>query len=220
MEPETTEKKPHHAFGNPNAPLWKNVVVTTNGGRAKNTTWESSVLKYIRPYRDKAQWKTTRFCKEVVGSMRMMASRYETVKKVLEIWDGYSIKTKGQVFSLDRACDEAQVDRDEFAGLALAAVKNHFRMMALSTVELNLDTIVQASVDFSKLNTKEASAERIRHLEKHNIINRQSAAKVVVQQTNNNPPPQPTRSFDDQMADFDNNVIDGEILGETRLLNE
>jgi len=222
MEPETTEKEPHRIFGskNPNMPLWKDRVQKTNGGRAKNITWESSVLKYIRPFREKAGWKTTRFCKEVVGAMRLMAGRYEQIKKVLDIWDGYAQKTKGQVFSLDRACDEAGVDRDEFAGLALAAVKQHFRMTALSIAELNLDEMVKASVQFASSDKKEASAERIRHLEKHGIIDKQQVASTRISvKTNTNVPSVPGRSFDSQMEEFDK-VIDGEILGETKLIGD
>jgi hypothetical protein len=220
METEpTTEKKEHRVFGNPNGPLWKDRVKTTNGGRAKNITWESSVLKYIRPFREKAGWKTTRFCKEVVGAMRLMAGRYEQIKRVLEIWDGYSPKTKGQVFSLDKACDEAQVDRDEFAGLALAAVKQHFRMEALSIVELGLKDLVQASVDYSSKDVKEASAERMRHLEKHGIIDKPVPASTRINVKAASVPALPTRSFDSTMEDFDK-AIDGEILSETKLIGD
>jgi len=223
MEPETTEKEPHRIFGskNPNMPLWKDRVQKTNGGRARNITWESSVLKYIRPFREKAGWKTTRFCKEVVGAMRLMAGRYEQIKKVLDIWDGYAQKTKGQVFSLDRACDEAGVDRDEFAGLALAAVKQHFRMTAMSIVDLNIGDLVQASVDYASKDTKESSPERMRHLEKAGIIDKVApgGTKVIVKQTANNNPSVPGRSFDSQMEEFDK-VIDGEILGETKLIGD
>lgn len=219
MEPETTEKKEHRVFGNPNGPLWSERVKSTNGGRARNITWESSVLKYIRPFREKAEWKTTRFCKEVVGTMRLIAGRYEQIKKVLDIWDGYSHKTKGQVFSLDKACDEAQVDRDEFAGLALAAVKNHFRLMALSTAELNLDKMVEASVAFASSDKKEASAERMRHLEKHGIIDKVAPTRISLKATANSTPSVPGRSFDSQMEEFDK-VIDGEILGETKLIGD
>lgn len=221
MEPEpTTEKKSHHVFGNPNGPLWKDRVKSTNGGRAKNITWESSVLKYIRPFREKAGWKTTRFCKEVVGAMRLMAGRYEQIKRVLEIWDGYSHKTKGQVFSLDKACDEAGVDRDEFAGLALAAVKSHFRLMALSIAELNLDEMVKASVDFASSDKKEASAERMRHLEKHGIIDKQQVAstRINVRAQAASVPALPARSFDSQMEDFDK-AIDAEYV-EPKLIGD
>lgn len=219
-ESAATAKKPHHVFGNPNAPLWKDAVATTNGGRAKLITWESSVMKYIRPFAKKAEWKHTAYAREVVATMRLMANRIDIIKKVIDVWDAYDSKQRGRTFSLDKACDEAGVDRDEFAGLALAAVKKDFRERALSVVELNLGEVVQASVDFSMSKVKEASTERIRHLEKHGIIDKQQAASTRISVKNTNAPVQPTRSFDDQMADFDKNVIDGEILGETRLLNE
>lgn len=224
METETTEpKEPHRVFGSksPNAPLWKDRVQKTNGGRAKNITWESSVLKYIRPFREKAGWKTTRFCKEVVSTMRLMAGRYEPIKKVLDVWDSYSQKTKGQVFSLDRACDEAQVDRDEFAGLALAAVKADFRTKALAIVELNIGDLVQASVDYASKDVKDASPERIRHLEKHGIIDKVTPAstRINVRANASAPAALPARSFDSAMEDFDK-VIEGEILGETKMIGD
>lgn len=223
MEPEPiTEKKEHHVFGNPNAPLWKDRVASTNGGRAKTITWESSVMKYIRPFAKKAEWKNTRYAREVVSAMRLMAGRIEIVKKVLEIWDEFSWKEKGRTFSLDKACDIAEVDRDEFAGLALAAVKADFRTKALSIVELNIGDIVQASVDYSSKGVKEASAERMRHLEKHGIIDKPvpASTRINVRANAASAPAIPARSFDSVMEDFDKNVVDGEILGETKQIGD
>lgn len=216
---EPTEKKHRHLFGIPTAPLYTDVVKDMrNAGRAKLVTWESSVMKYIRPFAKKAEWKETRWCYEVVGTMRLMANRYDPIKKVIETWDGYDSKQKARKFSLDKACDEAGVDRDEFAGLALAAVKADFRAKAESIVVLELDDVVKASMKFITSGVKESSPERMRHMEKHGVIDKQQAARISLKQTNN-APAQPTRSFDDTMSDFDK-AIDGEILGETRLLNE
>lgn len=222
MEPDaTTEKKAHHVFGNPNAPLYKDVV--KNAGRKKGqnkATWESSVLKYIKPFAQKAEWKPTRWCYEVAATMRMMALRYESVKKVLDVWDTYDWKNKGRKFSLDKACDEAKVDRDEFAGLVLAAVKNDFRIKALAIVELNIGDLVQASVDYASKDVKDASPERMRHLEKHGIIDKPTPASTRINVRASATVPQiPGKSFDAQMTELDN-AIDGEILGETRLLTE
>lgn len=163
-------KQPHRIFGSksPTAPLWKDRVASTNGGRAPTIKWENSVLKYIRPIIAEVEWKNVLVCREVVSSMRLMADRYEQVQKAIEIWDGFKDKEKGRIFSLDKACDIAHVDRDEIAGLVLSAVKKHVCRMLAGTayalVERNFEKLIQASITFCLTGTKESSAERIRLL--------------------------------------------------------
>ncbi len=218
MEPEPTQHQPKgkssHLFGRPELPLLKDVKREI--GRMSLVEWESSVLRYVQPFAKKAKWRPQAYCRKVVGAMRLMKGQVETIRKVVDAWDALDTSEKVRTSSLDKACDLVEVDRGEFAVLALAAVKADFKRQAESIVELNLPEMVQASVSYASKDVKEASSERMRHLEKHGIIDKPRVPTTRIQM---NQASIPARSFDSQMEDFDN-AIEGEVLGETKLIGD
>lgn len=143
---------------------WKDRVGESNpngAGRQKKGDWENSVLKYIKGYTQKIGWKTNNVCKEVVNAMRLMQDRYEPVSQVIAVWDAMPYKHQTRVFSLDKACDTAHVDRDEFAGLVLAAVSKHIQRNAIAIIDQSFERIIQSAVDHAINGGAKGAQERI-----------------------------------------------------------
>lgn len=151
----------HPRDGEEESPQWADRVQRNGVGRQKKGDWDNSVLKYIKGYTAKMGWSTQLACKHTVNAMRLMADRYEQVRKVIECWDAYPTKRQGRIFSLDWACDDSGVDRDEFAGLVLAAVSKHIQRNSIAIIDQSFERIIQAAVDHAISGGPKGAQERI-----------------------------------------------------------
>lgn len=143
---------------------WKDRVSDTNvngAGRQKNSDWSNSVLRYVKPYVGKIGWKTQAVCKETLACMRLIADKYPEVQRVIECWDTYPYKQQTRIFSIDKACIEVSSDRDEFAGLVLAAVSKHIQRNAIAIIDQSFERIIQSAVDHAINGGAKGAQERI-----------------------------------------------------------
>lgn len=193
----------------PPAPSWKDRIANTapGAGRQKKVNWESSVLKYVKDVVKEMGWANVTLCREIVGSMRLLTGVYEPVAKVIVQWDSYPEKDQKKVFSIDRAVDETNTDRDEFAGLVLAAVQKHIQRQGAAIIDRNWSAIIQAAVDHAIHGGSAGAKERIELIR---ILDRMAARERQGLPTPpaKNKPEQPettgaARSLDSQMAELD-----------------
>ncbi len=153
--------EPHRVYGSkdPKMPLWKDRV--HNAGRPKTVRWESSVLKYIKDVAKEMGWANVSLCKEIANTLRLLTGNYESVAQVISKWDSYPEKEQKKTFSIDRAVDDCDVDRDEFAGLVLAAVQKHIQRQGAAIIDRNWNAIIQAAVDHAIRGGAAGAKERI-----------------------------------------------------------
>jgi hypothetical protein len=191
---------------NGETPQWaKRIQDVTNVGRAKNTEWSDSVLRYIKPYVHKIGWKTQKICRETLACMRLIADKYPEVAQVIERWDTYSYKEQTRIFSIDQACIQVGADRDEFAGLVLAAVGKHIERNAIAIIDQNFEKIIQAAVDHAINGGKYGAKERVELIK---LLTRpERAAKPVKTESTPTQPAEPEAgqapSLDRQLAELD-----------------
>lgn len=193
----------------PTTPSWKDRISNTSpgAGRARRVNWDSSVLKYIKDVAKEMGWGSSSLCREVIGSMRLLTGVYEPVAQVIDKWDSYPEKDRGKVFSIDRAVDECGADRDEFAGLVLAAVQKHVQRQGSAIIDRNFEKIIQAAVDHAIHGGAAGRAERVELLK---ILDRMATRERTAQKQVARAPvltkseaPTTTKSLDSQTADLD-----------------
>lgn len=203
----------HRIYGSkdPSAPLWKDRVRNMdNAGAKKKVNWDSSVLKYVKDVVKEMGWASSTLCREIVGSMRLLTGVYEPVAIVIDKWDSYPEKDQKKVFSIDRAVDETNTDRDEFAGLVLAAVQKHIQRQGAAIIDRNFEKIIQAAVDHAIHGGANGRQERVELLK---ILDRMAAReRQALKQVPSNPrasakneaqTPTGAKSLDSQMAELD-----------------
>lgn len=188
---------------------WKDRVGESNpngAGRQKNSDWSNSVLRYIKPYVGKIGWKTQAVCKEVLATMRLIADKYPEVQQVIERWDTYPYKQQTRIFSIDRACSEVGADRDEFAGLVLAAVSKHIQRNAIAIIDQSFERIIQSAVDHAIHGGARGAKERvelIKLLTRPERPTRATAAKVEPVASDSTSDGRAAQSLDSQLAELD-----------------
>lgn len=123
------------------------VAKKSTRGRAKKVDWDSSVLKYVKDIIKTLGWPNVTVCREVVATMRLLTNRYEQMDMVIQAWDDLPPKDQTRIFSLDKACLLAEVDRDEFASLVLMAIESHIKRSAMAHIDRNYERIIKATVD-------------------------------------------------------------------------
>lgn len=196
----------------PATPSWKDRIANTSpgSGRQKKVNWDSSVLKYVKDVVKEMGWASSTLCREIVGSMRLLTGVYEPVAIVIDKWDSYPEKDQKKVFSIDRAVDETDTDRNEFAGLVLAAVQKHIQRQGAAIIDRNWNAIIQAAVDHAIHGGSAGAKERIELIR---ILDRMAArerqALPVVTKTSRNAQSEPETSneegkgLDSQSAELD-----------------
>lgn len=194
------------------APSWKDRIANTSpgAGRQKKVNWDSSVLKYVKDAAREMGWKSLSLCREVIGSMRLLTGSYEPVALVIAKWDSYPEKDRGKVFSIDRAVDDCDVDRDEFAGLVLAAVQKHIQRQGAAIIDRNFEKIIQAAVDHAihgGANGRQERVELLKILDRMAARERQALKQVPssprASAKNEAQAPTGAKSLDSQMAELD-----------------
>ena len=189
---------------------WKDRVGESNpngAGRQKNSDWSNSVLRYVKPYVGKIGWKTQSVCKEILACMRLIADRHPEVAKVIECWDTYPYKQQTRIFSIDKACGEVGADRDEFAGLVLAAVSKHIQRNAIAIIDQSFERIIQSAVDHAIHGGKAGAKERVELIR---LLTRPERAPKTAPPKTETSPTQPVEpeagqapSLDRQLAELD-----------------
>lgn len=206
--PEKPVKKPHHAFGDPTKPLWKDIV----GDMSKNgpltiAQWEASVLWLVKPFAQRNNWSGRELVRKAVGAIRRMTDRYPKVGEVLAIWDAMPPKQRNKVMSLDKAVVEVEgISKDEFAGLILAGMKSEAIASARAIQAAAIPEMMAASMDAIGTNGPTASSERVRHMETIGLIHKQSRGGVAVNVSANassSGEKVATKSFDSQLTELD-----------------
>lgn len=205
----TNGKKPHHAFGDPTKPLWKDIV----GDMSKNgpltiAQWEASVLWLVKPFAVRNNWSGRELVKKAVRSVRRMKDRYPKVGEILAIWDAMPAKARSKVMSLDKAVEQVEgISKDEFAGLILAGMKNEAYATAKAIQAAAIPDMMAASLDSIQTNQATASSERVRHMETMGLVDKQSKGGVAVNvnaSASASGDKVATKSFDSQLTELDN----------------
>jgi hypothetical protein len=210
-------KKPHHAFGNPNAPLWKDVVTDfSNHGALSKAQWESSVLWLIKPFAIRNNWTGRDLVQRAVRAIRRMTDRYPKIGEILAVWDAMPVQKRNRVMSLDRAIEQVDgISKDELAGLILAGMKNEAFATAKAIQAAALPDMMAASMDAVSGSGPSASSERVRHLETMGVIKQNKGQQIVVNANSsaNAGDAVKSKSFDDQLAELDEAIdADYEML--------
>lgn len=205
-EPEKPVKKPHHAFGDPTKPLWKDIV----GDMSKNgpltiAQWEASVLWLVKPFAVRNGWSARELVKKAVRGIRRMSDRYPKVGEVLVIWDAMPAKQRAKVMSLDKAVEQVEgISKDEIAGLILAGMKNEAMASARAIQAAAIPEIMAASMDAINTNGPTASSERVRHMETLGLVKQNKGQQIVVHASATASGEKvATKSFDSQLTELD-----------------
>lgn len=174
------------------------VAKKSNRGRAKTVDWDSSVLKYVKDYIRLVKWPNVTVCREITSAMRLLADRYEQMDAVLQAWDALPPREQTRIFSLDKACQQIQMDRDEFATLVLMAVQSHIKRSAMAHIDQNYDRIIKATVDHA-INGGAAGAkerlEMIKILERSQVdMQRAKNGQGAAPATRKSRTPEPSQS--------------------------
>jgi hypothetical protein len=223
---EKPAKKPHHAFGDPTKPLWKDIVGDlSNNGAIPISVWESSVLWLVKPFAMRNKWSGRELVKRAVRAVRRMTDRYPKVGEVLAVWDAMPPKQRNRVMSLDKALAEVEgISKDELAGLILAGMASEAKANAKAMQAAAIPDIMAASMDSIGSNAPTASSERVRHMETLGLINKQSKGSIVVNASASASGEKvATKSFDSQLTELDEALdADYEMLpagGDQKQLN-
>lgn len=195
-----------HCFGNPNAPLLGEEKPLASGNDlkgAKKKRWQSSALFLLEPFRERNNWDTEEFVARVISAVSRMSDRFPQLDEVVKVWDKFQPAKRKSLFSIDDAIEQSSITRDEFAGLALAALKMELSVRAEAMQMLALPDLVRASLNFSEGFTEQASKERVKHLEKHRILDAPKPSQINVQATATGAPRLPPKTFDSQLAELD-----------------
>lgn len=205
-EKPTNGKKPHHAFGDPTKPLWKDIVGDmSNSGALSKAQWESSVLWLVKPFAVRNQWSGRELVKNAARAVRRMVDRYPKVGEVLAVWDAMPPKKRNRVMSLDAALTEVDgISKDEMAGLILAGMKNEAFATAKAIQAAAIPEMMAASMDAIGTNSPTASSERVRHLETLGLVKQNKGQQININASASASGGRvETKSFDGQLAELD-----------------
>jgi hypothetical protein len=204
--PEKPAKKPHHAFGDPTKPLWKDIVGDmSNNGAIPISVWESSVLWLVKPFAMRNKWSGRELVKRAVRAVRRMTDQHPKVGEVLAVWDAMPPKQRNRVMSLDKALAEVEgISKDKLAMLILTGMKNEAMANAKAVQAAAIPDIMAASMDSIQTNAPTASSERVRHMETLGLISKQSKGSIVVNASASaSGGSVKAKSFDSQLTELD-----------------
>lgn len=208
-EPErpANGKKPHHAYGDPTKPLWKDIVGDmSNSGALSKAQWEASVLWLVKPFAVRNEWSGRELVQKAVRAIRRMTDRYPKVGEVLALWDAMPQKKRNRVMSLDAAVAEVDgISKDEMAGLILAGMKQEAFATAKAIQAAALPDLMAASMDAGSGNGASSASERVRHLETMGVIKQSKGQQININASASASGEKVvTQSFDSQLTELDN----------------
>jgi predicted HTH domain antitoxin len=182
-----------------------------------------SIIEAVKPYADFYEVDPYQLATDAA---RKIAYKHISLNQVLRVWDAASPQEKKKKLSLDWIVEYTTMERDEFKALILTVLRNEAVEKAQDLQIVNIAKLTEASINFARTGeTQAASLERMRHLEKHRILDAPKAGGVVVN-TNVNQQSAMLPSMDDWSRQLDTamrgeqkalpeadltNVIDAEV---------
>lgn len=186
-----------------------------------------SIVEAVKPYAD--YYGVTPY-QLATDAATKIVYKYPSLALVLRVWNANPNQQKKKM-SLDWIVEYVGMERDEFKALIMTVIRNEAVEKAQDLQILNLAQITEASITFAKEGTTQAASnERIKHLEKHRILDAPKVGGVTVT-TQVNQQSASLPSMDDWSRQLDNatrneqkqlpeadltNVIDAEVFSEER----
>lgn len=136
-----------------------------------------SIIEAVKPYAD--YYGVTPY-QLATDAATKIVYKYPALALVLRVWNANSNQHKKKM-SLDWIVEYVGMERDEFKALIMTVIRNEAVEKARDFQILNLEKITEASVNFAKEGTTQAASnERIKHLEKHRILDAPKVGGVTV----------------------------------------
>lgn len=127
-----------------------------------------SILEAVKPY---ATFYECEPYQLAVDAARKIVYKYPQLARVVQAWDNCKATERRKKLALDWIVEHLGLERDEFKALVLTVLREEAIEKAQDLQIVNIAKLTAASLQFAEQGMSDAaSKERIKHLEKHNIL--------------------------------------------------